>query len=156
MELGSGFDIEKDRLARRIKLTALCDAAILELLPRDGETFCNIALRRIAEGMGCRDLDTGMTANEMVSFFEGAWQRAPAEMAQTHAWRGGLAVAAKRYPIHGHVAVIYPVEHCAHSGSWKAVVPVVANVGKTNGILSASSAFPVKEGQPAYFLWGSA
>jgi hypothetical protein len=49
---------------------------------------------------------------------------------------------------HGHVAVVYPAP-MQRSGSWNKTVPMLANIGKKNGLMRASQAFPL---EPDYFV----
>ena len=81
------------------------------------------------------------------------WTKDSGEKASEHAEKGGIALAAKVYPMHGHIAVVFPKGSLAWSGSWGKLVPFVANVGKRNGVMKTSEAFPVLEGQPEYWLY---
>lgn len=161
--LGSGYSVEADRAARRERLRAECDAAMTDPdyqpnTPTPGTTHCNQAVRRIARAMGCEDFPAGMLANDQLALVAsgGAWRPVSAETAQRHAYWGGLAVAAKEYHPHGHIAVVYPQEFPVFSPSWAKAVPWVANVGKANGVMGTSKAFPVADGEPTYYIWGEA
>lgn len=117
------------------------------------ETFCNRAVRYVSVKMGCMDFSPEDSANSMVDVMADKWRKATAEEAIFHARNGGLAVAGKKYSSHGHVAVIFP-DFGSYSGSWKKVVPMVANVGQSpNAVKKTSEVFPVKEGEPEYFIW---
>lgn len=151
-----------------LKLKVLCDYILSapEFVQRDitadgkEETFCNRAVRYVSYGMGCMDFSPDDSANIMVDVMADKWRKATAEEAIFHARNGGLAVAGKRYPVHGHVAVLYP-DPGAYSGSWGHIVPLVANVGvKPNKVKKTSEAFPVKDKktgaplpEPDYFIW---
>lgn len=153
--LGSGYDHMATKEEKREKLKAACDEAMdaPELQPREGLTFCNRGTRRIALAVGCEDFTESMTANKQVAHVEANWRKVGAEEAQAHADAGGLAVAAKDYPVHGHIAVVYPTGSCGYSASWAKKVPWVANCGKRNAVMQSSQAFPVAEGEPGYYLW---
>lgn len=165
--LGSGFDKQAEEAERKAALDSLCTDLVTDplLASRDvtgdgkAETFCNRAVQRAACAFGCRDFGAEgdpVLANEMVLRLQGGlpgWRQDTAERAAGHAMRGGLAIAAKAYAVHGHVAVVAP-EPCQESGSWGKFVPMVANVGKPpNGIKKTSAAFPVADGEPDYFLY---
>lgn len=116
--------------------------------PAPGTTHCNAALRKIASAFGY-DFPDEM-ANDMIErlFKEIAvspnprWSLARFEGGVTHALGGGLAVLAKKFSTHGHVATIMPMKMSV-SPTLKTAVPIVANIGKENGPLLASRAFPV-------------
>ena len=104
--------------------------------------------------MGCFVFKPNHLANDMYDIMASSpeFTKDSEERAHQHAEKGGLAIAAKKYPVHGHVAVVFPGP-MIYSGSWKRSVPMVANCGKTNGIMPCSMAFSVKDGPPDYFLW---
>ena len=154
---GTGYDAAKERTMDAAKLDALCLQLVAapDLQPApDGRTFCNFAIQRAAAAYGCRDLDHLM-ANDMAAQLPAlpGWRQVGGARAAMHALAGGLAIAAKAYPAHGHVAVVAP-RACEYSGSWGRSVPVVANVGRQNGFMKCSQAFPVAEGEPLYFAYG--
>lgn len=159
------YSVEQERAMAADSLRALCLELVTDpaLVSRDitgdghPETFCNRAAQRAANAYGCHDLD-GMRANQMVATLQaslGDWRRENGERAALHAQRGGLAFAAKAYEPNGHIALVAP-EPCKLSGSWGKLVPVVANVGKTNGIMKTSQAFSVADGEPEYFVYREA
>ena len=159
--LGSGYSVEGERAMDADNLRRLGEAIILKWPPRaekDGTmtTFCNRAVQEVAAAYGCQDLD-GMMANDMAQALGGGlvpgWARARGDMAAKHARRGGLALAAKEYTGHGHVAILAP-ESMQFSGSWGYDVPCVYNVGKKNGLMKCSEAFAVAQGEPAYYIYG--
>jgi hypothetical protein len=142
-------------------LKDVCDDVIADtdLEPRDGKTFCNIGARRVAQAMGCHDFDDeDLCADDMISIMENGsqWSRATGSEATIHALGGGLAFAAmpsaRLGEAHGHLAALYPVG-MGWSGSLAKDVPYVANVGRQNGEEKVSEAFPVKKGEPNYFIW---
>ena len=159
--LGSGYSVEGERAMDAEKLRALGEAIILKWPPKaekDGTltTYCNRAVQDVAATYGCEGLN-GMMANDMAQALGGGlvpgWTRAMGDMAAKHARRGGLALAAKEYTGHGHVAILAP-ESMQFSGSWGHDVPVLYNVGKKNGLMKCSEAFAVAQGEPAYYIYG--
>lgn len=110
--------------------------------PTPGTTHCNAALRRIASAFGYDFPD--VMANEMIEimFKDKRWSVARFEGGSSHALGGGLAVLAKRFETHGHVASIAPVG-MKKSPTLNEYVVCVANVGKENAVMLASRAFPV-------------
>lgn len=146
-------------------LKAACDAVLLDpaLKPSpDGKvTHCNSAAQIVAKALGCDEFDdpkgAPIMANAMHAVMKanasGKWKPADGRSATLHALDGGLAFAAIVEEVHGHLAAIYPVGMQA-SGSLKKDVPMVANVGKTVGLMKVSGAFPVANGEPDYFVWG--
>ena len=136
------------------RLITICEEIVADpqLRPRKvGEiitTYCNVAVRRIAVEMGYTGFASSMTANDMIAHMRQHWLRTTAEDARTQACAGKLAIAAQTGTQHGHVAVIYP-DVMGYSESWKKLVPMIANVGKTNGILRTSQAFMT---EPDYYV----
>ncbi len=155
-EVGSGYSVEKDETEKREKLIALCRDVMTspDLRPRDGKTYCNYAVMRVAEGLGLEPWRKDDMANDMIDVMEssGMFAKETAERASKHAMKGGFAVAAHKYAQHGHVAVVYPTA-CQHSGSLGKDVAMVANVGKENGLMLSSQAFPVAQGEATYYLY---
>lgn len=152
-DLGSGYSVEGESMDKAAELRAACDDAMANpaFQPHDHVTYCNKAVGFIAERVGVADFPASMLANQQVAFAESFWESVTPEEAQERANRGEFVVAAKEYPVHGHVAVVYPKGgECGISGSW-GKVPWLANIGKTNGVLKASECFPVKEGKPGYW-----
>lgn len=150
----------EDQSARRVALKALCQSVVEHPAYRkrdvtgDGkdETFCNMAVAKIADTLGCRDFKAGPLANEMCAIMDKKWRKVDAGYAVVHALHGGLAIAGKRGAPHGHVAVVYP-EPMQLSPSLGELVPLVANVGKENKIGRVTEFFPVKDGLPEFFAW---
>ncbi len=159
-ELGSGYSVEEERMANAAKLRALCDEAVSNpaFAPRDGKTYCNLAARFVAEGMGFFGFPMNILANEMIHFLASHpdWREDSVERAHVHAMRGGLAfLVLEEYP-HGHIPAIYPAP-MEPSGTWGEDVPMLANVGRTNGIMKASAVYRIEK-RPLLraFLYGEA
>mgnify|MGYP007031184691 CR=1 FL=1 len=161
-KLGSGYSVENERKEKSEKLNILCLQLINEFPSKDfdgdgkvDETYCNFAVQKAARYYGYKLFDN-KNANSITEYLElglATWHKDNGLRAAYHAMIGGLAIAAKKYPKHGHVAVIAP-RPCEFSGSWGKEVPIVANVGKKNGFMKVSEAFPVKDGEPGYYLYG--
>lgn len=126
-----------------------------KFVARDGLTFCNFALWEVAAEMGYEEFKAKqMTANQIVRHMESSreWRVIESgEEASELAKRGDLVVAGRKYPKHGHVAAVAPVERMLFSGSLNKYVPLVYNVGKKNGLMKVSECFPPAEGEPTYF-----
>lgn len=153
----TGYSADKERTMDRAKLDGLCSTLINapDLQPKpDGTTFCNFAVQRAAEQYGFLGL-RGLSANAIAAALPllPAWRQVPGDRAAEHAMAGGLAIAAKQYAGHGHVAVI-AARPCEFSGSLGHPVPVIANVGKRNGMMRVSEAFPPSQGEPDYYTYG--
>jgi hypothetical protein len=129
-------------------LKALCDAAVSapEFQPKDGVTHCNQAVRSIALGMGYTGFAPDELATHMIGFMAASpdWEAVNMEHAAQFAQAGRMVVACMVEQSHGHVAVLYPAP-MQQSGSLGYEVPMIANVGKTNGVMRASQAFPVAQ-----------
>lgn len=118
----------------------------------DGTTFCNYGVSRAAKLFGL-DLE-GKLANQIIDLIRAssAWLCVSGGQASDWAQRGGLGLAVMPGEPHGHVATLYPAPMQV-STSLNREVPVLANVGKNNGIMRASQAFPVAQGEPAYHIY---
>lgn len=132
-----------------------CDSALAapELTPclgSDGKlrTFCNLAVARICAEMGYSGF-AGLTANEITRKCRREWLSVSGRDAFRLAAKDALCVAALELPRHGHAAVVYPAQAMADSPSWRKAVPLLANVGRVNGIMRASQCFP---SEPEYFV----
>ena len=142
-------------------LQAACEDVLNDpsLQPGGGVTFCNMAVMAVAKAMGCDELD-GLMADEQYQIMDtnasGRWQKVLGQEATLHAMDGGLAVAGlpshRLGEAHGHVAVVFP-QSMEASGSLGHEVPVLANVGRTVGVMKSSAAFPVVDGEADYFVW---
>ena len=150
-------------------LKDICESVVSDsdFAPSGGKTHCNAASLLIAQTMGCAEFDHGigeepLLADAMIGLMEsnssGKWKAVNGSQAAIHALGGGLAFAAKPSfalgDAHGHIAAIFPLG-MQWSNSLKKDVPLVANVGRLNGILKVSQAFPVAKGEPSYFIWES-
>jgi len=173
-------------------LKEICDGLLAAkgLQPRDGKTFCNVAVRRAALNFGYTGFHADAMANEMVANMRnyGDFDKVDGDIAATRAAEGRLVIAGLQFvqcaeahdkrcqvsecpyykdtrepmaPVdcegrivqmvklaHGHVSVVYPAP-MQRSGSWNKMVPMLANIGKTNGLMRTSQAFPV---EPDYFV----
>lgn len=103
-----------------------------DYFPKDGKTFCNLAVNYIAMRMGYGGFQTLM-ANQITDLISSSldWIKIDSEVAQYHANNGGFVIAAWKNPEgHGHVVVVRPGEF-ASSTKWKSdKVPKVINIGK--------------------------
>ena len=142
-------------------IKALCDAALSNpaFQPKNGVTHCNQAVNQVASAVGCLEF-VGLMADEiyqtMVTNASGKWAKLGGSDATIWALSNGLAIAAmpsqRLGEAHGHVAVIYP-QGMEGSASLGHDVPLVANVGKTVGVMKSSGAFPVAKGEADYFTY---
>ena len=142
-------------------LKAAADAALADpdFQPGAGVTHCNQAVMSVAAQLGCEEL-AGICADEqyqvMSSNASGRWRKVLGSDASIHALGGGLAIAGlpsqRLGEAHGHVAICYPVG-MQYSGSLGRDVPMLANVGRTVGVMKSSAAFPVADGEADYFIW---
>ena len=127
--------------------------------PANGETFCNLAVTSVAEAMGCEEF-SGLMADQIYAKMEanasGKWEKVVGPVASQDASEGNFVVAAMSSTqlgeTHGHVATCYP-QAAGFSGSLNKYVPVVANIGKSVGVMKSSEAFPVDKGEPDYFSY---
>lgn len=123
------------------------------------ETHCNAAAERVAQRMGCEELDNLMAEQQhevMRANVTKRWAKVDGMTASAHANAGGLAFASATAEMlcarHGHIAALTP-EPMEYSGSLGKDVPMVANVGKQDADEKESQAFPVAYGEPDYFIW---
>ena len=126
--------------------------------PRGGNTYCNLAVSKILEGVCGEtpfyDEKKGrvMLANEMIESMAGR----PTMFvllkdgmdAFDNAKEGYVVLACLTGTGHGHIAALYPSEEMEFSASWDKAVPMLANVGKENAVMRASKCF--KE-EPKYY-----
>lgn len=111
------------------------------------KTYCNVAARRIAEGMGYFGFTPDMLANDMIALMsvDSKWREEPFEPRRISdfALKGVLVLIGLEDHPHGHVVAAAP-EAAQESGSWGGPVPMVAQVGTAkigNGIKKLSEAF---------------
>lgn len=140
------------------KLKKICDLVVnaSEFKPSGGVTKCNLAVRKILEGMGIdlffdKKSKRVLLANEMITFI-GDHPAMFARYSDTDSAiadaRGGYVImACQRGQFHGHVAILYP-KGSEHSASWGKMVPMLANVGKENKVMRASECFRT---EPDYY-----
>ena len=122
-------------------------------------TFCNIGAIRVANAMGCSELN-GLMADDQYKVMSvnasKQWAKVAGSVAAAHALVGGLAFAAMTGEMlgenHGHIASISP-EPMQLSPSLGKAVPMVCNIGKTDADEKESAAFPVDKGEADYFIW---
>lgn len=125
-------------------------------MTEDGTTFCNMAVRKILEGVGIDlffsdELNRVMLANEMIDYMEASRSKfaklEDGTDAASEASQGIIVIACEKGSSHGHVSVVCPIG-MEQSWSWGKLVPMLANVGKKNGILRASQCF---QEEPTYY-----
>lgn len=142
-------------------IKVLCDMALANpnFRPKNGQTFCNLAVNFIAHQMGCSEFD-GLMAdgiyNNISANVSGKWKKVDPSDATILALSNGLSIAAmpsdRLSEKHGHVCVVYPLG-MQNSASFGHDVPMIANVGKTVGVMKSSAVFPVSKGEPDYFTF---
>ena len=148
-------------------LKAACDSVIADpsLQPKKNaqgqiiETHCNMGAIKVANAMGCHELDNQMADQQhatMIANVSKLWTKVDGITATNYALAGGLAFASmsstQLKEAHGHIATIYPAP-MQFSGSLNKQVPMVSNVGVTDIEEKESMAFPVADGEPDYFTW---
>lgn len=152
--LGTGYKVSGELDARVSRLRSLCEDAVTrkEWQPTEKSTFCNFASAWFANHYGFSGLK-GKLANDQVRALKDnpSWEVVDTTTAIKQARFGSLVLAGKEYDDHGHIATCYP-GISAYSGTWAKEVPLVANVGRNNGVMPCSQAFPVRQGEPFYFL----
>ncbi len=132
-----------------------------ELEPGNGVTHCNQAARETAQFIGCHEFDDlNLLADDLEQIMRlnisNKWEPCDGSTAANRAMIGGLVFAVKTSKElgeeHGHIAAIFssPMQF---SGSLNTDVPMCANVGKRNGVMKVSEAFPVAKGEPAYYTY---
>lgn len=119
----------------------------------DLDTLCNLFVRRVAEGVGCQELDK-MLANSIVHHCEKRWVALDPDEAQDQANQGRLVIAGWANPTggHGHVAVIIK-GNLGWSKSFEDDVPMCANAG-TSIFYGRPVSYAFKASQkPSYYMW---
>ena len=142
-------------------IKALCDAALSNpaFKPKNGVTHCNEAVNQVAVAVGCSEF-VGLMADEIYQTIltnaSGKWAKVDGSDAAIWSLSNGLAIAGlpsqRLGEAHGHVCVIYPLG-MEGSASLGHDVPMVANVGKSVGVMKSSQAFPPSEGEADYFIY---
>jgi hypothetical protein len=138
--------------ARATLIKQACDRAIMKWPAQDSTTYCNVAVNFIASQAGFTGF-RGMVANDMVGLMSKSpdFAKVSPMAAQNLANDGRLVIAGIREDEHGHVACVYPGGELFYSKKWRTDCPIVGNVGKHNGVMSASWAF--ENDEPAYYAW---
>jgi len=156
--LPSFYSEEKHRMSILERYKNACERAVtdksLEPSDVDGDgipdTKCNWGVQQICRSMGYRKFD-GKIANDIYDYVTTAneWVEASTIAIVDRIKKGlSIGIAVQRGREHGHVAMIYPGP-LVSSGKWKSnSVPLVANVGKANGVVGANFAF---RDEPRYF-----
>lgn len=145
--IGGRFPLTATGYTRMRDVIALIDAICdvydrQDFKPTDGVTYCNLAVRSVAEAMGCKEL-SNKTADQIIDFISKSdeWSEVPFEKAQDMANTGSLLIAGltgKELDAgHGHIVVIRPGKPC-QSGKWGST-PRCLNIGKSNFLARASS-----------------
>jgi len=154
---GTGYSVQGERMANVEKLRALGMEAVENPLfkPEGAVTKCNLGARFIAEGMGYFGLPAGALADDMIQFLAAApgWREDSIDRAFDCAQKGGLAFIGLEDHPHGHICAVAPEPRQA-CGTWGTEVPMVFNVGKTNGLLRLSQAFTLGDAaRLRAFVW---
>jgi len=156
-------------------LKDFCDDAIKKYPPKIDKktgdvvaTYCNFAVDDIARHMDYKGFNYNgapYMADRICSVLLSDWLKIDGEQAHRLAASGVLCIAAMssaeiraaairlnkpalKNAQHGHVAVIYPAPRMVQSASWCKEVPLLANIGRVNGVLGASQCFPA---EPKYY-----
>lgn len=134
------------------RLKALCDRAVKKYTPDGDVTYCNSAVNFICVELGYKGF-RGLVANEMVDVMRKSpdFALVTPDDAQKLANDGRLVIAGIKEDEHGHVAVCYPGGEVTRSGKWRENAPLIANVGKTNGVFNANWGFGLEA--PKYYAW---
>jgi hypothetical protein len=120
-------------------------------------TWCNFAADRTATFMGFDGLHSKAgapyLANEQFDILSQSRRFVPCDIDEAikHANTGSLVFAASKMQGHGHICALYP-NPAEWSGYFGRKVPIVANVGATNGIMKLSYAFKVCH-RPQFFVY---
>jgi len=157
-ELGTGYNTQEARMEflERYKEACLFAVQDPDLIASDingdghKQTKCNFGVQQICEAIGYYGFK-GKTANQIYSLLivDSGWIRSRAAVCMDKLKKGkAIAIAAYEDEPHGHVAMMYPGDF-GESGKWESQdVPLVANIGKKNGVMFANYAFGQ---EPAYF-----
>lgn len=131
--------------------------AMKDLAPSaDGKTtWCNQGVRRIFLAMGKDIFGENELSHDQISkmLTDKRFSLISGMDAHHKAMAGYLVVAAKFYKPTSHVAVVFPADKMGFSGHWNKDVPMLANIGKKNGVFPCSECFPVKQGEPLYLFF---
>lgn len=144
------------------KLKSALDSVLAKAAPGgslapqpDGTTYCNVAVCDAGRALGLVDWDPNThTANRIAAICAAdtsGWSVVDSQGAADAALAGRWVLACAIEAKHGHVASVYPAP-AQMSQTWGHVVPMVANVGKSVGIMRASGAFRMAN-QPSYYVF---
>ena len=119
------------------KLIQLCKSAVKRkaYVPRDGKTYCNIAVTFITITYVKETDFKGKLANEISDILkdDSYWTKVSMGVAHHYCDEGYLVIAHVKKKGHGHVVVLYPGKK-VNSKKWKRWVPRCVNIGKKNWI----------------------
>lgn len=120
--------------------------------PRNGTTYCNLAVYDVLKGYGCKSFPTGLMANGMFDYLSSTnlWGGVGIDQCQELANKGALIVASEKGKPHGHICVIRP-GLAKYSTNWKINAPSVMNVGREN-FISKGLNFAFRD-IPKMFIW---
>lgn len=120
------------------------------LLPRDNVTYCNIGFVRILMELDSQNLHyfidernkKPFLANAIVDILDEKFETIDLKTLLDNILSSNVIyVAGIKGVNHGHVALVYPMHGFVYSSKFKTLVPLVANVGKINGIMGLNYAF---------------
>jgi hypothetical protein len=127
-----------------------------DLLPKGDITFCNIGFNLIMYELGyIDDFKTAgryMMANEIYDKLTARYEKVEIGYVISNITSGNIFVACRKEIVHGHIAIVYPDKTLSYSGKWINAVPLVANIGKINGVIGLNWAFG--DDMPDLFLIG--
>ena len=118
-----------------------------EILPKNGETYCNIGFWLMMKLLGHsipftnQAQNSPLLANEIIDILEKNYKKIDMDYCLNNVLSGNIFVCGLKAKEHGHIAVIYPMISPVISKKFKKEVPLVANIGKTNGIMGMNWAF---------------
>lgn len=120
------------------------------LLPIGNVTFCNIGFVRILMELNSQNLHyfvddrtkKPFLANSIVEILDKNFETIDINtLLKNIIFSNTIYVAGIKGEKHGHVAVVYPMYSFVYSQKFKTTVPLVANIGKINGIMGLNYAF---------------
>jgi hypothetical protein len=138
--------MDKDSILSRLKTAST--EAIKDFQPKTNkeneiiETYCNVATDYICREVWKFKGFMNMMANQIFDRMKNApdFAEVTPDTAQTLANDGRMVIAGFKNEPHGHCAVVVPGK-ALYSGKWMKNAPLIANVGKRNGIMGANFAF---------------
>ena len=149
----TGYSVDDTRKANVDRLIKLCTHAVFspDWVSHDitgddiPETFCNRAVRYIADGCGYKGFAPTDSANMQIAKMAkdtSSCEEIPWADASRYALKGALVVIGVSVDGgHGHVTVVHPSE-MQDSSTYQCKVPIVAHVGKPpNGVMRMSGAY---------------